>query len=83
MATITRTSPLTNITRTLSLGQYDQDEFERRLLAWRRGQLLIQEAFPEISADAREFIKTGITAEEWDRYVGADDSPIDGKNGRV
>jgi hypothetical protein len=72
MATITRTSILTNVTRTLKLPYYEQDEFERRLIAWRSGKLLLQEAFPEISADAREFIKTGITKEEWDRYVGAD-----------
>ena len=27
---------------------------------------LIQDAFPNLSADDREFIKTGITAESWD-----------------
>tara|TARA_R100000773_G_C4199947_1_gene102780 strand:- start:762 stop:974 length:213 start_codon:yes stop_codon:yes gene_type:complete len=27
---------------------------------------LIQDAFPNLSADEREFIKTGITPEEWD-----------------
>jgi hypothetical protein len=26
----------------------------------------IQDAFPNLSADDREFIKTGITAESWD-----------------
>jgi hypothetical protein len=52
---------------------YDQDEFELRLLAWRRGDKLIQEAFPELSSDAREFIKTGVTPAEWDKYMGGDD----------
>jgi len=52
---------------------YGQDEFESRLLAWRRGEKLIQEAFPELSDNAREFIKSGITSEEWDKYMGADD----------
>lgn len=32
--------------------------------AWRRGEL-IQVAMPELSADDREFIMTGITPEEW------------------
>jgi hypothetical protein len=27
---------------------------------------LIQNAFPRLNADEREFIKTGITAQEWD-----------------
>jgi hypothetical protein len=53
---------------------YDQDEFELRLLAWRRGDKLIQEAFPELSSDAREFIKSGITPEEWRKYMGEEDA---------
>lgn len=32
---------------------------------WARG-MLIQDAFPMLDADQREFIKTGITAAEWD-----------------
>jgi uncharacterized ubiquitin-like protein YukD len=72
-AKITKTSPFTNITRTMQFERYDQDEFDSRLLAWRRGEKLIQEAFPELSANAREFIKNGITTEEWDKYMGGDD----------
>lgn len=47
--------------------QYEQDEFEKRLIAWKKG-MLIQEAFPELSNNAREFILTGATQEEWDEY---------------
>lgn len=32
---------------------------------WKRG-MLIQDAFPNLDADDREFIKTGVTPEEWD-----------------
>jgi hypothetical protein len=31
---------------------------------------LIQDAMPELSADEREFVKTGITGEEWDQLFG-------------
>ena len=31
---------------------------------------LVQEAFPELSADQREFILSGATPEEWDSVMG-------------
>ena len=72
-ARITKTSPFTDRTHTMEFDIYEQDEFESRLLAWRRGEKLIQEAFPELTDNAREFIKTGITAEEWVKYMGEDE----------
>jgi len=72
-ARITKTSPFTNKLHTMEFAAYDQDEFELRLLAWRRGEKLIQEAFPELSDDAREFIKSGITPLEWAKYMGEED----------
>jgi uncharacterized protein (DUF779 family) len=36
-----------------------------QLNAWKNG-MLIQDAMPQVSAPDREFIKTGITSEEWD-----------------
>jgi hypothetical protein len=51
---------------------YTPEEFERRYHAWRSGNLLIQEAFAELSGDAREFIKTGITHSEWEEAFGED-----------
>ena len=35
--------------------------------------LHIQDAFPQLSADDREFLLTGITPEEWDAAFGGDD----------
>ena len=32
---------------------------------WNRG-MLAQSAFPDLSAEDREFVMTGITGEEWD-----------------
>ena len=37
--------------------------------AWMGGEL-IQNAMPNVSADEREFIKTGITPEEWENTFG-------------
>jgi hypothetical protein len=37
---------------------------------WESGGMLIQDAMPDLTADQREFIKTGITAEEWDAAFG-------------
>jgi hypothetical protein len=35
------------------------------------GGELLQNAFPHLNADQREFIKTGITGEEWEAAFGS------------
>lgn len=64
MLTVTRTSRLTGIERSRSLpitqAQLDQ---------WASGDL-IQNVFPDLSLDDREFIMTGVTADEWDKFMG-------------
>ena len=62
--TITRKSPITGITRTKEI-----DVTIDQILAWEMGELL-QNAMPHLSADDREFVKTGITGEEWDQLFG-------------
>jgi hypothetical protein len=62
--TITRKSSLTGITRTKEI-----NVTEEQILAWEMGKL-IQDAMPQLSADEREFVKTGITGEEWDQLFG-------------
>lgn len=62
--TITRKSPLTGITRSKEI-----NVTEEQILAWEMGKL-IQDAMPQLSADEREFVKTGITGEEWDQLFG-------------
>lgn len=57
---ITRTSPHSGITRTLDLPITDQ-----QLAAFNSGAL-VQQAFPDLNMNQREFILTGITQEEWD-----------------
>ena len=64
---ITRTSMISGVERTLDL-----PVTQEQIAAWEAGTL-IQEAMPQISADQREFILTGITAEEWDVEFGTDE----------
>ena len=47
----------------------DLDVTQAQLVAWEEGALL-QDAFPHLSADDREFIKTGISALEWLQMSG-------------
>jgi hypothetical protein len=50
------------------------DVTPEELKAWENGNMLIQVAFPNLSVDAREFIKTGITTAEWnDLFSGCDE----------
>jgi hypothetical protein len=61
---VERKSPFTGITR-----KRDLPITEEQIKAWQDGAL-IQNVFPNLSAGDREFIKTGITDEEWDEAFG-------------
>ena len=39
---------------------------EEQIETWQNGGL-IQDVFPELTLDEREFIKTGITSDEWQK----------------
>ena len=54
-----RTSILSDKTTTMEL-PITNEQLDR----WRQGEL-IQNVFPDLTPDEREFIMTGITAEEW------------------
>ena len=60
MITITRRSPLSGRTNSMWL-----DLSEDALQAWQDG-MLAQDAMPNLSANEREFVMTGITPYEWD-----------------
>lgn len=64
---ITRTSAFTGITRTLDLPVTDQ-QLESY---YGPRRLLIQDAFPNLTPDQREFIKLGVTEEEWNSVIGS------------
>lgn len=63
---ITRTSVFSNTTRSLDLPVTQQ-----QLEHYAAGALL-QNAFPNLTPDEREFIKSGVTAEEWEAIFGSD-----------
>jgi len=45
---------------------------QEQLDKWNKGEL-IQVAMPNLTADEREFIKTGVTKEEWEETFKEDD----------
>lgn len=61
---ITKTSSFSGEKNTL-----DINVTQSELNAWYGGKL-IQSAMPNLSAEEREFIKSGITAYEWDNMFG-------------
>ncbi len=69
---ITRTSTLSGITRSLEIPCT-----EEQMAAYKNGAL-IQVAFPNLTADQREFILTGITGDEWDELFRETDE-LDGE----
>ncbi len=58
---IYRTSPVSGKRHSMSIMMQYGD-----YLKYLKNEALIQDALPYLSADQREFIKTGITASEWD-----------------
>ncbi|MDB4301982.1 hypothetical protein N9924_00295 [bacterium] len=63
---ITRVSPFSNKKTTLEL-----DVTARQIASWEKGEL-IQDAMPNLTPAEREFIKMGITPDEWDDIFGVD-----------
>lgn len=64
---IKRTSPLTGKENVMEIAVT-----EEQLAAWRSGAL-IQDAMPQLSADEREFIISGLTRADWDSLWGEED----------
>ena len=66
--TLTRSNELDGKENSMT---FDMSCFEFRLAfaEWRTGSM-IQNAFPNLNVDEREFIMTGITPELWDSVFG-------------
>lgn len=69
---VTRKSIMTGDTHSIDLPvtQEQLDQYET-------GYFLIQDVFPQLDAAQREFIKTGVTEEEWDEGLG-EESEVSG-----
>lgn len=65
---ITQTSRLTGVTRTKKFEMTPEQFAEYSLPSHQRR--LLQLIFPELSADDREFLISGITPEEWEAEFG-------------
>jgi hypothetical protein len=68
---ITRTSYISKIERTKDL-PITKEQF----IDWEKGGLA-QDVFPDLTADEREFIVSGITPEEWEGLFKAEDDYIE------
>ena len=68
---ITRTSIFSGNTNTMEL-----NVTQEQLTAWESG-VNIQVAMPQLNADEREFIKTGVTPTEWNELFGEEEDEDD------
>lgn len=64
MINITRTSPLSGVTRTIVLN------ITLEQMNLHNAGMYIQDAFPNLTPGEREFYLTGISEEEWDAAFG-------------
>jgi hypothetical protein len=65
---VTKTSIITGIERTVDI-DITLDQLKR----WERGEDIIQNIMPNLTANEREFIMTGMTPDEWDEVIGDED----------
>ena len=68
---ITRTSIFSGNTNIMEL-----NVTQEQLTAWESG-VNIQVAMPQLNADEREFIKTGVTPTEWNELFGEEEDEED------
>lgn len=68
MALIQRVSDFSGFINTMEI-PLEKSEIEQRLLSGK----LITQAFPELNADQREFLMTGMTPVEWEMLFGQED----------
>ena len=68
---ITRTSMISGNTNTMEL-----NVTQEQLTAWESG-VHIQVAMPQLNAEEREFIKTGMTPTEWEELFGEEEDDED------
>ena len=61
---VTRLSPVSGVRHTMEL-----DVTAKQIVSWEKGEM-IQNVFPHLTAGEREFIKTGITPDDWDKMFG-------------
>ena len=68
---ITRTSMISGNTNTMELNVTLE-----QIAQWENG-MNIQQAMPDLSAEEREFVKTGMTPTEWEELFGEEEDEDD------
>ena len=66
MIQVTRQSVLTRQMNTMEL-PIEQEHLD---IYDTVGDILVQDAFPNLNAEQREFLISGITPQEWNKYIG-------------
>jgi len=69
---ITRQSPFSGKTNTMNIHHLTQEAYVLGMQKMNEG-VLLQNAFSQLNADEREFIKTGIFPREWAEPFGGDE----------
>ena len=69
---IERISPLTGKLNTMDL-PITQEQIDR----WQNSDQVIQQAFPQLNDEQREFLLTGYTQEDWDAIFPPEDIDVD------
>lgn len=69
---ITRTSAFTGKEHTMEL-DVTQEDLDRCWSLNPNGSEHIQDVFPHLNSEEREFLKSGVTQEEWDEVFGDED----------
>ena len=59
--------------KTMVLPSLTVEQFEVRMQWWMEKGMNIQDAFPMLGDDEREFLLTGLTPEEWDDLFGEEE----------
>ena len=65
---VTMVSSLTGVVHSMEL-----NVTEHQMSVYFSGGGLIQNVFPQLTPPEREFIKSGITPQEWESYFGSGD----------
>ena len=69
MARITRINPITEQSRTLDIPQYDVDDFERRIFAYKNNGADLDIVLPLLTDKQKFFIQMGMTLEEYEERI--------------
>lgn len=69
---LTITNADKSISKTLSI-PLTRAQWQRGWESWQISGNYVQDAFPTLNADQREFIMTGITPEEWEAMFGSEE----------